>query len=354
MRNMKDDSFKTIIKCPECCKKLRVPINKSTIQVKCTCRNVYKFNPFDYSVLEELTNGSYYLPDFENNLGRFNCKIIDVPTLEPYKIMDIEPFKQFPIPERKLYHKSVNGLCELHNVPIQIYIIFFDTLEVYVKTTSYIIDPKNENLSIELMEKLKYVVSKKLSAPDKIIPMNGWKDYYWFLNYGQIFLSRSPENQVMLQVKYKSYAKVMFQYEMKPSDENMNKITKLNLKANKFGNEGDYIKCIEKAKEVLKHWPCNANARLLIGTALFELGNINEAEDYLQGAIEYLPTLGSAYFKLGQLYIKNGKKKLAKHYLENYLYISERQEKSLDDNYYHIAKELLKKITYPDSGSSPE
>ena len=345
MRNMKDDLYKTVIKCPECGKKLRVSVDRGTVPVECSCGNVYKFNPFEYSTLEELTKGSYYLPDFENNLDKFNCKIIDAPTLDPGITMDIEPFKQFPIPERKLCRKIVNGFYELHNLPISIYIYFFDTLEIYIKTASYIVDPNDENLSIALMNKLKYIVSTKYGTPDRTIPMNGWKDYYWFPNYGQIFLSRSSENQVMLQLKYKSYLKLISQSEaMQPSDEIMKKVTKLNLEANEFGMQGDYIKCIQKAKEVLKYWPRNANTRLLIGTALLELENINEAEDYLQGAIEYLPIIGSAYFTLGQLYIKAGKKKLAKHYLENYLYISEKQGVNLIDHHYPGAKELLKQI----------
>jgi len=233
----------------------------------------------------------------------------------------------------------------LHNIPIFIYIYFFDTLEIYIKTASYVIDPNAENLSIGLMDKLRYIVSTKYGTPDRIIPMDNWEDYYWFPNYGLIFLSRSSENQVMLQVKYKSYLKLTSQSEeVQPSDEIMEKVTKLNLEANKFGMKGDYTKCIEKAKEVLNYWPRNANARLLIGTVLLELGNIDEAEDYLQGAIEYLPTMGAAYFTLGRLYIKSGKKDLAKHYLEDYLYISEKQGVSLIDHHYAVAKELLKQI----------
>ncbi len=342
----KDNLNKTIIKCHKCPKKLKVLIDKGTIQVKCTCGNVYKFNPFDYSVLEELTNGSYYLPDFENKLGKFNCKIIDAPALDPYIAIDIEPFKQFPIPERKLYPKQVIGLYELHNIPIMIYIIFYDTLEIYIKTTSYILDPKDENFSIGLMDKLKYIVSTKYGPPDKIIPMDSWQDYYWYLNYGLIFLSKNSENQVLLQLKYKSYLKFNSQYEIKqPSDVILKKVTKLEDEANIFGGEGDYRKCIEKAKNVLEYWPCNSNARMLIGTALLELGNIKEAEDYLHSAIEYLPINESAYFALGQLYIKSGKKKLAKRYLENYLYISKKQGlNSIDDNYI-IAKDLLKQIS---------
>lgn len=345
MRDMEDNLYKTIIKCPECGNKLNVSIDRGTIQVECSCGNLNRFNPFDYSILEDLTNGSYYLPDFESNLDKFNCKIIDAPALDPCITMDIEPFKQFPIPERKLHRKAVNGFHELHNIPIFIYIYFFDTLEIYIKTASYVIDPNAENLSIGLMDKLRYIVSTKHGTPDRIIPMDNWKDYYWFPNYGLIFLSRSSENQVMLQVKYKSYLKLTSQSEeVQPSDEIAEKVTKLNLEANKFGMKGDYTKCIEKAKEVLNYWPRNANARLLIGTVLLELGNIDEAEDYLQGAIEYLPTMGAAYFTLGRLYIKSGKKDLAKHYLEDYLYISEKQEVSLIDHHYTVTKELLKQI----------
>ena len=65
---MEREELTTIIECPKSRDKLRVPLDKGEIKVKCPCGHKFTFEPFRYSTLEDLTMGSYYLPDFENNL----------------------------------------------------------------------------------------------------------------------------------------------------------------------------------------------------------------------------------------------------------------------------------------------
>lgn len=341
------DLHGTVIRCSACERAYRAPIDKGAIHMKCSCGRELAFDPYEYSTMRELTGGSYYLPDFQENLAKFNCQLVDTraEALDGYEAMDIKPFRQFPIPERRLHHKYAMGFCELHGLRVMVYIYFYDTLEIYITTTSYIIDPQDEELAISLMEKLKLIVSVRQGPPDKVMPMGWWYDYQWFMTYGSVLVSRNTKNQLLLQLKYKGADKLSYQSELgQPSDDVMTKVTSLNLKANEYGKIGEYQKCIETSEEVLEYWPCNSNARLLIGTALLELGDFRGAEDNLQGAIEYLPQMASPYLTLGRLYFETDKMALAKHYLESYLYICESTGTKAIDDQYPIARELLKEI----------
>jgi hypothetical protein len=336
--------YTTTIRCLDCDRAFRVPLDRGSILLDCDCGKELRFNPFEYSTLADLRGGSYYLPEFEHNLPKYSLQLVEAPE-EVHTIFDtteVRPFNTIPIPRRRLHRKNATGFAELHGLRVLVYMYFFDTLEIYKSTTSYILDSHDENTSKQLMEKLKYIVSLEHGEPDIVEPMGSANDYYWHLNYGLAYLSKSPQNQVLLQLSYKSHFKFASQIQLRlPSEEATQRITELNLEATELCGREEYEKCMEKCREVFELWRPSAGAMWMMGTALFHLGDFGQAEEYLQGAVERFPQMAPPHFTLGCLYLETNKIPLARHYLRTYLYICQQMDLETVEDNYEVAKKLL-------------
>ena len=94
-----------------------------------------------------------------------------------------------------------------------------------------------------------------------------------------------------------------------------NKIKRLNDKAEKYFNSGEYEKAIECSNDVLKIDTNNSEAYNNIGSAYYEKGNYVKAIKYLNKAIELNPNNSEYYSNIGSLYYKKDEhKKAIKHF----------------------------------------